>query len=117
MQMDNEKKLAVYTAIISDSLLLNQKENISILFDKTKPIIFGEKIKVPYTANNDGALSAYLYKATDPKFEVKITEKKKIKIGSNTIQINFKKLKLKKGTYVLMLYNNNKSEYVWISEE
>jgi hypothetical protein len=117
MQMDETKKLGVYTALITDSLLLHQKENQFISFDKTQPVLFAEKTKVSYNATIGGTLTAYLYKATDPKFEVKVAEKKKIKPGPNSFQINFKKLNLQKGTYVLMLYNNNTSHYVWIQEE
>lgn len=117
MQTDENKRLGVYTAIITDSLLQNTKEVSSINYNKTQPYIYNSKTKVSFTSDSVGTYSAYLYKASDPAFEVKVTEKGKLQKGENHLDVKFKKLKLKKGTYVLMLYNNNSSNYVWIQEE
>ncbi len=117
MQMDDAKKLGVYTAIITDSLLQTLEEKQYLLIDKTNPYLFNSKTKIKFNALEKGTLSAYLYHATDAKFEKKVAVNKKIKGGLNELSVNFKKLKVKKGTYVLILYNNNKAHYVWIQSE
>lgn len=117
MQMDEGKKLGVYTAIISENDLLNAQIKNTISFNNSSPFVYNSKTKVLFNSDTTGLYSAYLYKATDPTFEVKVTDKGKLKKGVNDLTVKFKKLKLTKGTYVLMLYNNNRSYYVWIQEE
>ena len=117
MQMDEKKKLGVYTALLTDSMLLQYKEASTIAFNKSLTPAYGKKTSVSFTALSDGRYDAFIYKANDPAFEQKIAVNKKLRTGVNTLSVNFKKLKLPKGTYVLMLYNNNRSEYVWITEE
>ena len=117
MQMDEGKKLGVYTAIISENDLLNAQIKNTISFNNSSPFVYNSKTKVLFNSDTTGLYSAYLYKATDPTFEVKVPDKGKLKKGVNDLTVKFKKLKLTKGTYVLMLYNNNRSYYVWIQEE
>ena len=117
MQMDESKKLGVYTALINENDLLNAKTINPITFTNSTPFIYNSKTKVSFNSDSTGVYSAYLYKATEPGFEVKVTDKGKLKKGVNDLTVKFKKLKLNKGTYVLMLYNNNRSYYGWIQEE
>jgi hypothetical protein len=117
MQMDDKKKLGVYTAMLSDSLLLYHRDTVNISFNASVPFVYAKKTIVSFSASETGKFDAYLYKATDPAFEKKIGLNKTLKKGVNTLKVNFKKLKLAKGTYVLMLYNNNRSSSVWITEE
>lgn len=117
MQMNDKKELGVYTALITDSLLRYQNNQPSITFDRSKPVVFASKTLVNFTSEQNGNVSAYLYKATDPNFEKLVNKKINVKKGANKFQVNMKKLKLEKGTYVLMLYNKNSSYYVWIQEE
>ncbi len=117
MQMDENKKLGVYTALLNDSLLMRHSEVKTINLEGNSAAIYAKKTKIVFSSQLTGKYDAYLYKATEPGFEVKIALNKKLKQGVNIMSVPFKKLKLPKGTYVLMLYNNNRSEYVWITEE
>jgi hypothetical protein len=117
MQMDENKKLGVYTALLTDSMLAGHSEKYSLQADKSINYVFAKKTKIYLNSETNISYSAYLYKATDPGFEKKVVVNKKIKTGVTTLTVPFKKLKLEKGTYVLMLYNNNQSHYVWITEE
>ncbi len=117
MQMDEKKNLGVYTALVTDELLKNAADTMFITYNNSTPFLYAKKTEVQFNALQQGAYSAYMYKATEPGFEKKICENKSLKKGSNSLKVNFKKLKLKKGTYVLMIYNNLRSYPVWIQEE
>lgn len=117
MQMDEYKNLSVYTALVSDSLLLHQTLSPTISFDRSQAIIYNSKTKVNFTSSAKDKVSAYIYKATEPAFEKLVAKKINVKPGLNKLTVKMNRLHLKKGTYVLMLYNNNSSNYVWIQEE
>lgn len=114
----NEKKIhTIYSASLTDSILKKHTPNFSILINKESPYIYTDKTNINFSSTIKGTYAAYLYKATEPKFEMKVTTTAALAQGANSLAVDFNKLKLKKGTYVLMLYTKNTSHYVWIQEE
>ncbi|MBK7816975.1 MAG: hypothetical protein IPJ60_05020 [Sphingobacteriaceae bacterium] len=87
-----------------------------IILDKTITHVYSAKTQINFN-QNPGPYTAYLYKATDPSFEVMVSPQIPINTGARSITVDFEKLKLPKETYVLIVYNNLGANYVWIQEE
>jgi len=87
-----------------------------IVLDKTITHVYSARTQINFN-ENPGPYTAYIYKATNPSFELIVTPQIPIKAGSRSITVEFEKLKLSKGTYVLVVYNNLGANYVWIQEE
>jgi len=117
LNVDEKKIHTIYSSLITDSILQNHHSELPIVINKESPYIYSDKTLVTFTSKIKGAYAAYLYKATEPKFEVAIAKTTVLDEGSNSITVDFKKLKLQKATYVLMLYTKNTTNYVWIQEE
>jgi hypothetical protein len=118
MQMDEKKKLGIFTAIINDSTikkysLLNSNNNLTI----EKTFKYDKKIKINFNLKEKAEMTASITKPLDASFEKVIVNSKKFKAGNSTIVIKPKKYGLQKGSYVLTLYYNNKNNFVWITEE
>ncbi len=115
MQTDPVKKLVIYSTVLSDVILVNHPPS-NIVFDKNVKYVYDKQTKVDFNLNQ-GRYLVYLYKASDPKFEVRAVPLGPVKTGTSGFVIDFEKLKLQKATYVAVLYNNNRADYVWIQEE
>lgn len=114
METDASKKLSVYTSLLTDSLLLGQIPVKPKFFGKEQTIIFSNKVKVPINIDNNDLITAVLYDPMDSSFSRTIIDNKKASSIKKLVEVDFKKLKLPNKTYVLMLYNNNQQDYVWI---
>jgi hypothetical protein len=114
METDADKKLSVYTALLTDSMLLNESPKQFNYFNKEKTIYYSEKTKVPITLSKESNCSVVLYDPMDSSFSKVINENVKFIKGENKIELYFKNMELPNKTYVLMLYNNNSQDYVWI---
>jgi hypothetical protein len=119
MQMDNQKKLSIYTAIVNDSTLANyNKENLINELNIEKSFKYkAKKMKINFDLKNELLLSATITKPLDASFEKMVIKNKKFKTGKNVLTVKTKKLDLKKGNYVLTLYYKGKNNFVWITEE
>ncbi|MBP9069672.1 MAG: exo-alpha-sialidase [Bacteroidia bacterium] len=116
MQIDTKKKLIVHATSINDASLKNSMFTEKIILDKTLTHVYSAKTQINFN-QNPGPYTAYLYKATDPSFEVMVSPQIPINTGARSITVDFEKLKLPKETYVLVVYNNLGANYVWIQEE
>lgn len=110
------KKLIIHATSINDAILKNAMFTEKIVLDKTVTHVYSAKTQINFN-QNPGLYAAYLYKATEPSFEVMVSPKTPVKTGARSITVDFEKLKLPKGTYVLVVYNNLGANYVWIQEE
>jgi len=118
MQMDKEKKLSIFTAIINDSTIKNNNgTNINNDITIKKTFKYEKKIKVSFNLKEKTTIVASITKPLDASFEKLVLKSKKFKAGDNTLVIKPKKFGLQKGSYVLTLYYNNKNNFVWITEE
>lgn len=117
LEVDDKKTLNILSATITDSILKNYTVETPIQIKKEIPYVYSEKTKVSFNSSTTGTYTACLYKATEPKFEVVVSKGEGLKEGENIVSLDFKKLKLPKATYVLMLYTKNTTSYVWILEE
>jgi len=117
MAMDDNKKLSVYTALLNDSLLKQNTEEKALTIDKTGFYQYADKTTLRFLAEKPGVVSAWLYKATDSGFEKCAIKERKFNKGKNELIINFKKLKLPRDTYVIVLYSNNIAHEAWIQSE
>ncbi|MDO9000672.1 MAG: sialidase family protein [Bacteroidota bacterium] len=117
MQMDESKILSIYTAIINDSVLSNYQKKQVPEIKMEKMTKFLPKIKINYSVESAGVISAAITKPLEPGFEKVVAKDVRIKKGANQLIINTRKLSLKKGNYVVTLYYNGKNDYVWITEE
>lgn len=106
-------KTATFVAIVNDSVL-NESGYVSEIV-LPKMLDFSRELKVEVTAKHTISLSAALYKPLDPSFEKLVFENKKLKAGNNNLLIKTAEMGLENGTYVLILYYNNKTNYVWIT--
>jgi len=116
MQTDPKKKLVIHSTVLNDAILKNSMFTEKIVLDKSITHVYSAKTQVNFN-ENPGPHTAFLYKATDPTFEVLVSPPSSVKGGARSISLNFEELKLPKGTYVLMVYNNLGANYVWIQEE
>ncbi len=115
MEINSEKQLEVYTAIINDTSIARlEKNKISAINFTTNKLSFKDKIKVEFNSSKLGKYSVALYNPLKSAEEYIVAKNKKLKIGNNKLLIDTKKLNLKKGTYVLFLYNESESFYTWI---
>lgn len=117
LNVSYKKIHTIYSSLITDSILQHHKTVMPIIFNKEAPFIYSDKTPILFLSDTVGVYDAYLYKATEPNFEMLVAKGAVYNQGNNTFTVDFKKLKLKKGTYVLMLYTKNTSNYVWIQEE
>jgi hypothetical protein len=117
MQIGEDKKLSIYTAIINDTILNTYQNNTvkDLVIEKT--FKFLPKIKIDFTSNTNGALMGEITKPLDPNFKSVAIKGMQVKKGENQLTIKTKKLGLPKGNYVLTLYLNGKNQYVWITED
>jgi hypothetical protein len=115
MQLDENKKLGVYTCLLSDEQLKNKsalKTNLQL--SKSQSWKFDAKVKLPFSLNEATNVSVALYDPLDSKSEAIIVKNKKCKKGEQTLSINTKKLKLDNKTYVVVFYANNMCETNWL---
>lgn len=112
MQPDPQKKLVIYSAVLSDVILVNLPPE-ALVFDRSIKYVYGPKTHID-VAIHQHHFNVYLYKANDPKFEKRAVP---LLNKGHGFTIDFEKLKLPKATYVAVLYNNNRADYVWIQEE
>ncbi len=117
MQIDANKKLGVYTALLSDSLLLKTPEKQYLQIDKSKIYLYNSKVRILFNASENGRYSAWLYNTNDTKFKKCALKETKFNKGKNELILNFKKMKLPKSTYALILYANQTAHLAWIQEE
>jgi len=112
------KKLNNCIATVNDSTIRNylQKQNEDKP-EMQKTFVFNDEIKIAFKINADMLISAALTQPLEPGFEKIIVKQKKFKAGNNTFLIKTKESGLKKGTYVLTLYFNNKNTYSWITAD
>ncbi|MDZ4664421.1 MAG: sialidase family protein [Bacteroidota bacterium] len=110
------KKITIHATSINDAVLKNSMFIQKIVLDKTITHVYSARTQINFN-ENPGPYTAYIYKATNPSFELIVTPQIPIKAGSRSITVEFEKLKLSKGTYVLVVYNNLGANYVWIQEE
>lgn len=117
MQMDEENKLSIYTAILNDSTfnIYNIANQNHITIEKT--FKYAKKIKINFSLMEETTISASITKPLDANFEKIVLKDKKFNAGNNLLLINTKKTGLQKGNYILTLYYNNKNNYVWITQE
>ena len=117
MQIGEDKKLCIYTAIINDSVLANYQIKDVNQIKIEKMIKYQAKMKINYLVDTSGVITASITKPLEPGFEKIVIKDKKVNKGANQFSINAKRLKLPKGNYVLTLYFNNRNEFIWITEE
>jgi hypothetical protein len=117
MQIGEDKKLSIYTAIINDTILNTYQNNTVNDFVIEKTFKFLPKIKIDFTSNTNGTLMGEITKPLDPNFKSVAIKGMQVKKGENQLTIKTKKLGLPKGNYVLTLYLNGKNQYVWITED
>ena len=117
MQIGEDKKLCIYTAIINDSVLANYQIKDVNQIKIEKMIKYQAKMKINYLVETSGVITASITKPLEPGFEKIVIKDKKVNKGANQFSINAKRLKLPKGNYVLTLYFNNRNEFIWITEE
>jgi hypothetical protein len=111
VQPDPQKKLVIRAAVLSETILRNLPV-LPFIFDRSVKYVYDAKTQI--TVNpQEGKYTVMLYKASDPKFEVNAIPQ----LVKDGFLIDFKKLKLPKGTYVAVLYNNSRADYVWVQEE
>ena len=116
MQIDDNKELCIYTAILNDSILTSLNKNTNeISFNKSHQ--FSKKIKINLNVNSTVRLTAGITKPLEPGFEKIILENKLFKKGRREFIINTKKLKLEKNNYVVTFYFNGKNDFAWIIKE
>jgi hypothetical protein len=116
MQIDDNKELCIYTAILNDSILTGLNKNTNeISFNKSHQ--FSKKIKINLNVNSTVSLTAAITKPLEPGFEKIILENKLLKKGKREFIINTKKLKLEKNNYVVTFYFNGKNDFAWIIKE
>jgi hypothetical protein len=117
MQIGEDKKLSIYTAIINDTILNTYQNNTvnDLVIEKT--FKFLPKIKIDFTSNTNGTLMGEITKPLDPNFKSVAIKGMQVKKGENQLTIKTKKVGLPKGNYVLTLYLNGKNQYVWITED
>jgi hypothetical protein len=113
-QSDTKKKFVIYSTVLSDVILKNVPGE-DLPLDKNVKYVYAPKTKVDLNQVKT-TYAVYVYKASDPKFEV-CAIPASAKNNTQNFTIDFEKLKLPKGTYVAVLYNNNRANYVWIQEE
>jgi hypothetical protein len=117
MQQDKKKELNVYTAIIDGKLIGNYNTGITEEITIAKTFKFSEEIKIDFSLKNATELTVVITRPLEPGFEKEVIRSKKLKPGNNSVLIKPNELGIKKGSYVLTLYYNNKNTFTWIVEE
>jgi Neuraminidase (sialidase) len=111
MQPDPQKKLVIRAVVLSDVILRNVPV-LPFVFDHSVKYVYDVRTHIPINLQ-PGKYSVFIYKASDPKFEMNA----KPQVVNDGFIIDFQKLKLPKATYVAVLYNNTNADHVWIQEE
>jgi Neuraminidase (sialidase) len=114
MQTHPTKKLVIHSTILNEQILGEVAYTGKIVLDKNVTYTYSPQVTVNFNIN-PGPYSVYIYKASDPKFEVLAVPPSKT--GTRSFTIDFQKLKLPKATYVAFVYNKDGGNYVWIQEE
>lgn len=114
MQTDPSKKLVIHSTILNEQILGENIYTQRMILDKSLTYTYSPQVTIDFNSN-PGPYSVYVYKATDPKFEVMAIAP--TKTGARGFTIDMEKLKLPKATYVAVVYNKEGANYVWIQEE
>lgn len=113
--INNKQQVIQHSTIINDSTIRNYYiKNNENLLQHEKTISFNNLLKLEFTSRVNTTVSAVITKPLDAGFEIIIFKNRKIKAGNNKLLIDTKKLGLKKETYVLTLYYNNKNSFIWL---
>jgi hypothetical protein len=102
-----------YCAQTSCAIYSNKVKEIKI--DKTFP--WSEQLLINFKNEIPLKITASLTKPLDAGFEIYLLNEKKYKSSNNCLLIDFKAKGLKREAYILNLYYNNKTEFVWIIAE
>jgi hypothetical protein len=117
-QITEKNQLGIYSAIINDSTIAEYTKKDSLAEAKMPRMVeFAKKIVFEFTLPSAGKVSAVITKPIDPYFqEIKLLDLEGI-AGKNRIDIDTKKLGLKKGNYVMTIYYKGRNSFVWITGE
>ena len=85
--------------------------------DVERTLNWADNMDLNFTLKKNSTLTAVITKPLLPGFEQPVIKNKRLQAGNNTLRIDTKALKLKKGNYVITLYYQNRNTYVWISAE
>lgn len=114
MENNSTKKLTIHSTILNEQILGEVAYTEKIVLDKSVTYTYSPKVSINFNGN-PGPFSVYLYKASDPTFEVLVSPTSKA--GARSFTVNLEKLGLPKATYVAFVYNKDGGNYVWIQEE
>ena len=118
VQVDASKRFGLYEVLVNDSTIndYNLKYPPSEI-DMERTAKFADKINVEFKMKHNSLITAVITKPLDPSFEKIIVKDKRVFEGNNKLTVDTKLAGLKKGNYILTLYYNNRSIFVWITEE
>lgn len=109
-------KQSAVTAILHDSIVSKSMAN-ELTLDIPKMMSYSGEMKLNVRSKHTILVAAALYKPLDSSFEKILFKNKKLKEGNNTVFIEAKKMALERTNYVLVLYYNNRNQYLWITTE
>jgi hypothetical protein len=118
LQPDLKNRFSLFEALINDTAITGcivRDYNEDMQGERS--IKFSDKIKYPFKLKHSGTLTAIITKPLEPGFEKLVIKEKRVVDGDNVLEIDTKKLGLKKGNYVLTLYYHYRNSFVWITEE
>ncbi len=118
LQPDEKNRFCLYEVALSeealnDCLLREAAEEM----DVERTLNWADNMDLNFTLKKNSTLTAVITKPLLPGFEQPVIKNKRLQAGNNTLRIDTKALKLKKGNYVITLYYQNRNTYVWISAE
>lgn len=115
--IDNKQQIIQETACINDSTIkMYWIKNNKNLLQHEKTLSYNDLLELEFSSRVNTTISAAVTKPLDGNFEKILFKNRKIKEGNNKMLIDIKKLRLKKETYVLTLYYNNKNSFIWLIE-
>lgn len=115
MQLDDNKKLSVYTSILNDEVLKNHvPASPNLQLNKSQAWRFNDKMKLGFSLDAPAEIDVAIYDPLDPKSEKVLVKRKKHGKGAHTLVIRPKKLNLDNKTYIIAFYANNRCETNWI---
>lgn len=118
VQPDANNRFDLYEVLVNDTAInnYNLRDNANEL-QLERSFKFEDKISIDYTIPKNALVTAIITKPLEPGFEKLVIKEKRSYEGKNNLVIDTKALGLKRGSYVLTLYYNNRNSFVWITEE
>lgn len=114
-QLTPANELNIYSVLVNDTSLKGYSERYAAeQIDLEKTLKFSDFITLHFDLKSEGKVSAAITKPLDPKFNLVLMRDEPFVKGPNILDIDVKKLGLKKDNYIVTLYYKGRNNFAWI---